>query len=1477
MIKQNENAMIQNGANKSLHPEKVLQQVNKVRRSKRSRDRKYALLVGAAVLAVLMLVAMFIESQLNLFSYTLRFGLTLFSLAATVFCAWQLWIRGDQKNERLVSAAKDIDANHPSYEQRVSTLTSCKEEQLSGQNRMHPAMLNRLTEETVAIHQRVEAKPIVSYRMLKLPLMCLAGAALVLVGLFVWDTPKTLVQLGRFCAPWSNLSTTSVTAVEANHVAARNEPFKLTASLAGRPVNEVAFHSKSIDGSDSSVTRLWPSTKDNTIASVRQAKASDSFYYRFRAGDGQTDWYRLIVADRPKIEDLTMRIVPPAYTGRPAKTFRGKLPKKFRTVFGSRLEVDVTPKSGIRTARLVMGDIDWLPMARSSDGQYKGELELRQPVKFKVQLTELNGLLNRRPPTCQLNVVADKAPKIKFLKPNQTSVLLDEIIDIPFKASDDYGIKEMALRVTVQREDEDEPTVYEVAIPIESESDNRKIEGSVELDLAQYNLKHGDTIRYEIRASDHYRPLEEIDEEIKINPMEDVEFKQAATTPAANNVAAENASSNNEAPAALGSPKSAPSDNASVAKPSDEENAVAANTAATNDTAANNTAANNTGVNNTGVNNAAGNSAATSDTETRNAAAESNSSPSGEPSAEQPPADQIAEAAPNGRGATPDNPANAPPAQSAPQERTSTAKDSNSSQIAKSAPAMQPDNSASGAPPSSSAANGSSNSPASNGSASPSQSGQSSQGNQSQQANSQQGNSQQGNLQQGNSQQDRPDSSSSQPKQKLAANKDAQPDLEKAEQDPTESAPEPTDMAARSSNAGGGQSSSSGERQIKVEKYPGGFTSELRGQLEMDITPTLVLLTESLIRAGKSVREVMSDPSARSGSDAALSRASDDLKIASESVIELNEKTEGTPYVFVGLRLESIRLADVAPAREEVQNAIEVEDGPRLEHSRAAWHHISRALGSLEKLEEKYEQVKRDLKRADDILKFKKMHRIFLEKSLIMLSPSGPGGGSKQDRKKAEYSESDLDEEYLKRLKEVMEMRREMQAELARILGDDPQLLRRYMTGLMKKRSANTRSQLTFVARDQEDLSLRVEHWVSVSQDPAKLANHQIGAMEKHLAEIEKVFNDLADMQNDFLAWLPLVEGPQNGDVADTIDSFKAAGSGLTEILSDIEAIFVEGVIPSEGNRQIAPLLTKSTQAEEKLANVGQSLRQLIDNSTDPEVTDNAARRFAELQPVQRDVQLWAGKLELLKDGLLHEVYSVEQENRRDDLLRYSVKLASLESQLVSVMRGAFEELPAGVPEKAKELQELVDAELPAAQLVAAQTLLDNETASANLQQQELTQDFDKAERIFDDMLQAIADKMDTLPPEDPLARLLRDPTLDEILLSLESEQDFLEGLALSARPSNLQIVSLWTQQMQQMRRLSNAAYRNALNRAQVKTKSRKRKLAKDDWRWNLVAAKLGEDMLQGDNKIPPERYRSAIKQYTDQISELKNDQENDE
>ena len=372
-------------------------------------------------------------------------------------------------------------------------------------------------------------------------------------------------------------------------------------------------------------------------------------------------------------------------------------------------------------------------------------------------------------------------------------------------------------------------------------------------------------------------------------------------------------------------------------------------------------------------------------------------------------------------------------------------------------------------------------------------------------------------------------------------------------------------------------------------------------------------------------------------------------------------------------------------------------------------------------------------------------------------------------------------------------------------------------------------------------------------------------------------------MQDTFVSWLPLEDDAEKGDAAHTMENFKAAGRNLTEMVADVDAILIASGLSPDYRRRVKPVLEKATVADKQLADVAQSLQRLSNDQTNVEIANNAVRRLPDLQKIRFDTQQWAGKLELLIDDQVNEVYSVNQENRRDQLLEYSVKIASLDSQLVAALPDDYGELPKDVATKTNELQKLVDVEIPAEQLIAAQTLSDGTADLSKAGQSQIREKFATAEQLFDEVLQAVADELDKLPAQDPIASLLEDPTLDEILFQLENELDLLEDLGLGRRPSNLQIVGDWSRSMRQqlmgqqsrMRNLSNRAWRNALARARARNQgNRKYKIAKDDERWNLLVGKLAEDVLQGDKKIPPEHLRSAIEQYHERISKLNNEQE---
>jgi hypothetical protein len=195
--------------------------------------------------------------------------------------------------------------------------------------------------------------------------------------------------------------------------------------------------------------------------------------------------------------------------------------------------------------------------------------------------------------------------------------------------------------------------------------------------------------------------------------------------------------------------------------------------------------------------------------------------------------------------------------------------------------------------------------------------------------------------------------------------------------------------------------------------------------------------------------------------------------------------------------------------------------------------------------------------------------------------------------------------------------------------------------------------------------------------------------------------------------------------------------------------------------------------------------------------------------------------------------------------------------------------------------------------LAAVYSLHSNQLPRATDRQKAAGDALTKAEQTYDELIRMAIEELDKLPVQDPVADLLDDPTLDELLAQLEQEAPIDELLGIPQRPSNLQIINDWMrpggdnalstggasmamnqirQNEQQARQRLNRAYQRAIARALKETAPKTKieipqpaKLSD----WNRLVSTLGDDLRQGRDKAPPEQYRRAIEQYFAQISRV--------
>jgi hypothetical protein len=723
--------------------------------------------------------------------------------------------------------------------------------------------------------------------------------------------------------------------------------------------------------------------------------------------------------------------------------------------------------------------------------------------------------------------------------------------------------------------------------------------------------------------------------------------------------------------------------------------------------------------------------------------------------------------------------------------------------------------------------------------------------------------------------------------------------------------PPPNSMTKRSLDVA--QASSSNRMRLTVDRWAGSFEGQQRAKLEMAIGPELEALDKSLEKAQKTARGVLDelevDKQWRGTHDRDVGSAERFTVEALEIVKKLQDRSKDTPYAFIGLQVADISLAHIDPARKNFWKTLESEGDDRGTSVQEAWHHLGRARELLADLRGQYERARREFQLAESVEKVKKMYQVFIENSqaLLQTQDSDP---TRYNRKLAEF---ELDDEYLKRLKEVLEMRRDLQAELARILAEDPRLLRRFMDAL-KYRSNNLREELAELVQNQADLNREVRAWTLVEEaDRPRIAKI---LMLRQVQDATKIATAAGEIQSRYQTWLPLDRESKDADLAAATKTVQEMATAASELNSAAQKFVTESqrvtvanppaeaetanAESAEATPTASPtvpdtsaaldeILTDAQALYEQLNKLEVALRQMAAREEGAETAVFAANRLVDTRRLIADTSSWVRQLRAHKSGNYTGAAEVDQYRLAMKTDELAGKLGSIEQTLAGLMQRQDGTLPAPIAEKAREFLTALDKQASPNQLASVYALHNNQLPRATQRQKAASDALTSAEKAYDEMMRLAIQELDKLPVQDPVADLLDDPTLDELLAQLEQELPIEELLGIPQRPSNLQIIGDWLrpgnngmggggrialnqmrQNNQQMRQRLDRAYQRAIARA-LKEATAKRnveipkptKLSD----WNRLVSQLGDDLRQSRDKAPPEQYRRAIEQYFAQIS----------
>ena len=717
-------------------------------------------------------------------------------------------------------------------------------------------------------------------------------------------------------------------------------------------------------------------------------------------------------------------------------------------------------------------------------------------------------------------------------------------------------------------------------------------------------------------------------------------------------------------------------------------------------------------------------------------------------------------------------------------------------------------------------------------------------------------------------------------------------------------------MTKNTIDIGPARTATSNRMQVKVDQWAGSFEGQQREKLELFIAPLMAELDMNLEKAELMSRLVLDELDAgeawRAKYNRDITQSEKRVMAAIQMIEDIEGQTNGTPYAFIGLQLLDISRAHIEPARREFWKSLQAEKG-RLDKVREGWQHTRRARELMVMLTERFERAKREYATAESVSQIKKMHRIFVEESMGLLRPPGEGGNG-YSRKAVEF---DLDEEYLKRLKEVLELRNRMRKEFARILRDDPRLLRRYLDA-QKNRQNNLRHNLYDLIEEQRELNREVDAWSKVEdQGKKELAGILLG---RHVESSQDVSLAAAEMLDRFEAWSPIDSESENDDLLQASELMQRITTTATELTSRAED-FVAVELPNSDEAVAAAEQVEAMEAEkgaaldridataeqlyDELGELEVQLRQLGMRSDRLEMANFATNRLVETNNLIAQSSAWVRQLRQQREGNYHRAAEVSQYRiaRATDVL--VAKLADVEQDLSGLLERGDGRLPENIAEAAREMFVEFDENATPNQQAAVYALRRNRIQRAAERQDAALTALEKAAQLYDEMIDRAIVELDKLPVQDPIAAAQDDPTLDELLEELEQESAITDLLGIPGRSSNLRVVTDFirplgdngvvtgryrSQLMNQMRqqnrlrrRQMDRAYRNAMKRA-LKEAEREDlvdkselKLAGENSDWNVLLSQLGDDLRQGRDKAPPEKYRQAIEQYFIELSKNKN------
>ena len=329
-----------------------------------------------------------------------------------------------------------------------------------------------------------------------------AAAALVSIGLILLCFPTLArTEWRRFASPWSDVPAYSRNTFEVEPGAAEvlyGSDLTVTATVHGPPVERVELVLETA-GREEAVPMFADSEGRWQTSLTRIIEPAD---YHVRAHRARSERYQIRVVTIPRIEQVRVRIVPPAYTG--LAPYDGPVPKDgIAGLPGTEVILRARsnrPLSGGTVTLRGESETTEVSMTTSDEDECEavGRFAIKSDAKLVLAVIDTAEQASRDTYEASVTMLPDESPFLRILQPRAQS-LATETANLPvvLSAEDDYGLSSVKLYRSLN-----DSRALPVEIPLPKQI-SRRVYEQLYLPLGDYGVRAGDQIKLFARAEDN--------------------------------------------------------------------------------------------------------------------------------------------------------------------------------------------------------------------------------------------------------------------------------------------------------------------------------------------------------------------------------------------------------------------------------------------------------------------------------------------------------------------------------------------------------------------------------------------------------------------------------------------------------------------------------------------------------------------------------------------------------------------------------------------------------------------------------------------------------------------------------------------------------------------------------------------------------------------------------------------------------------